>query len=265
MLELIENEVKIIVKINNKLSIKDVNDIIDIELNHKIFNLNQLIFKFTSTTASDEEDIFHGYFTLSNDIKLSDYNSEKLQRLYLQWEKIQLSRSSVTFKIPMDRYDCNSGVAPFNPYFFAIVNNLARTSHGFDLVGFGKYLSDNELKFVHQYCSFHPSLRDYLCIKKESSVSERIVIPCKVFELIVDSALAHVSGYRDKIRFKSLYHSRNIGIELDLDNEDFSTSKFLIEFDHVLDSPSIYKESFDFNYYESSGGFLDVLNLPFRL
>ena len=81
----------------------------------------------------------------------------------------------------------------------------------------------------------------------------------------MDNALAHVEGYRDKIRFESLYQLRDMRIEVESESVDFASSKFLMEYEHVLDAPSIWKESIDFYSYESSGGFLDVLNLPFQV
>lgn len=54
-------------------------------------------------------------------------------------------------------------------------------------------------------------------------------------------------------------------IEVESESVDFASSKFLMEYEHVLDAPSIWKESIDFYSYESSGGFLDVLNLPFQV
>lgn len=266
MLELNENGCLISISLKNKLSIEKVSDIICLSVNNEHINLTSLSPKFKSDSISNEdENILRGIFTLSNGICFSEINSMALQNLYLQWEENQLSRSSVTFKVPSSRYDDKGGVAPYNPYFFAVVNKLARRSHGFDLIGFGEYLLWNEMKFVHQYCSFHPALRKYITLKDESGISERISISCKAFELIVENALAHVAGYRDKIRFESLYQMRGMEIGIDLDNNDFTTSKFLMEYDHVLDSPSIWKESIDFYNYESSGGLLDVLNLPFQV
>lgn len=266
MLELNENGCTITVKLKNKLSIENVSDIICLSVNDDELPLTQLSPKFKSTSvSSDDDNILNGQFSLSNGIVFSIPNSVELQNLYLEWEAIQLDRSCITFKVPSSRYDTKGGVAPYNPYFFAVVNKLARTTHGFDLIGFGEYLTRNEMKFVHQYCSFHPALRKYISLKDESGISERVSIGCKIFELIVDNALAHVEGYRDKIRFESLYQMRDIQVEVELEQDDFATSKFLMEYEHVLDSPSIWKESIDFYNYESSGGFLDVLNLPFQL
>lgn len=266
MLELNENGCLIAITLKNKLSIDKVSDIICLTLNNEHISLTSLAPKFKSVSvSSDDENILNGNFTLSNGIFISDSNSVELQKLYLKWEVKQLNRSSITFKVPSNRYDSKGGVAPYNPYFFAVVNKLARTTHGFDLIGFGEYLSLNEMKFVHQYCSFHPALRKYISLKDESGISERVSISCKSFELIVDNALAHVVGYRDKVRFESLYQMRDMQIVAELDENDFGTSKFLIEYDHVLDSPSIWKESIDFYNYESSGGLLDVLNLPFQV
>ncbi len=266
MLELKENGCNITITLKNKLSIENVSDIICLSVNNEQLPLTQLAPKFKSTSVnSDDENILNGIFTLSNGIIFSAPNSTELQNLYLQWEATQLNRSSITFKVPTSRYDSKGGVAPYNPYFFAIVNKLARTTHGFDLIGFGEYLSRNEMKFVHQYCSFHPALRNYISLKDESGISERVSISCKAFELIVDNALAHVEGYRDKIRFESLYQLRDMRIEVESESVDFASSKFLMEYEHVLDAPSIWKESIDFYSYESSGGFLDVLNLPFQV
>lgn len=266
MLELNENGWNCTVTLKNKLSIDNVSDIVCFESQNKIILDNMLPLKFTSNSVSSEnEDILNGHFTLSDEVDLSVSNSIKVQELYLQWEAEQLERKTVTFKVPTNRFDCKSGVAPYNPYFFAVVNKLARKTHGFDLIGFGEYLNRLELKFVHQYCSFHPELREYISIKDELGSSERVSISCRAFELVVDSALAHVAGFRDKLRFKALYDSRSMPIDVGFDSDDFATTKFLIEYDHVLDSPSIWKESIDFYNYESSGGFLDVLNLPFQI
>lgn len=248
---------------NNKISITQVSDAFGISIDgSNSINLTILAPSFNSSAVSNlNDDILNGVFHLDNGINISGVNAHLIQEKYLDWEASVLNKSHITFKIPTDRTDNSSGVAPYHPYFFAVINNLARTIRGFDLVGFGQYLSTNELRFVHQYCSFHPSLRKFIFSKGELKNDNRVLIPCKVFELIVEGALAHVDGYRDKIRFGALYQSR--GLSFDLDDLEPFTSKFLMEYEHVLDAPSIYKESFDFNYLESSGGLLDVLNLPF--
>lgn len=266
MLDINENGKHIRICLTNKLSISSVNDIIHLTVDNLDNNLRDSALQFKSTSInSDDENIFNGVFTFANGLTISGENAIELQKLYLDWEALQLERTNVTFKVPSSRNDSTGGVAPFNPYFFAVVNKVARISKSFDLTGFGEYLTLQELQFVHQYCSFHPDLRKYISIKDEFGSAERVSISCKAFELIVVNALAHVEGYRDKVRFKSLYESRGTQIEMhtDPDDEDLSTSKFLMEFDHVLDSPSIWNESLDFYNYESSGGLLDLLNLPF--
>lgn len=245
---------------NNKISIAQVSDAISLSIDgSNSIILSSLTPVFISSAVSSlNDDILNSVFHLENGIQISGVNAHLIQEKYLDWEADKLEKTHVTFKIPTDRADNRSGVAPYNPYFFAVINHIARTIRGFDLVGFGQYLSTNELSFVHQYCSFHPALRKFIFSKGELNNANMVLIPCKVFELIVESALAHVDGYRDKIRFSSLYQSRGLTDDL----EPF-TSMFLMEYDHVLDAPSIYKESFDFNYLESSGGLLDILNLPF--
>lgn len=266
MLELHENGKHIKIGLTSKLSISSVNEIIQLTVDNSNHNLRDLNPQFQSASiCSDNENIFNGIFTLSDGLTISGGNAIELQKFYLKWEAAQLERTNVTFKVPSSRNDKTGGVAPFNPYFFAVVNKVARTSKSFDLIGFGEFLSHDELKFVHQYCSFHPALRKYISIKNESGLAERVSISCKSFELIVVNALAHVEGYRDKLRFESLYVLRGCEIAkpIELDEGDFSSSKFLMEFDHVLDSPSIWSESIDFYNHESSGGLLDILNLPF--
>jgi hypothetical protein len=260
MLEINEFGHKIELFYNNKISITQVSDLISVSIDKSdSICLSLLKPNFSSTAVSIiSDDVFNGTFHLENGMKISGVNSLLIQEKYLDWEANILTKSYITFKIPADRTDNRSGVAPFNPYFFAVINKLARTIRGFDLVGFGQYLSSEELNFVHQYCSFHPELRNFIFSKVGINNGNRVQIPCKVFELFVESALAHVDGYRDKIRFSTMFQSRGLTDDL----EPF-TSKFLMEYEHVLDAPTIYKECFDFNYLEGSGGLLDVLNLPF--
>ncbi|BBL22166.1 MULTISPECIES: hypothetical protein [Acinetobacter] len=265
MLEFIENDKHIQIALKNKLSISSVGEIINLTVDNTNYNLRGLSPQFKSASISlENENVFNGVFSFTDGLTISGKNSIELQELYLGWEAVQLERTHVTFKVPVSRIDSTGGVAPYNPYFFAVVNKIARISKSFDLIGFGEFLDDREMKFVHQYCSFHPALRKHITMKDEFGSSERVSISCKAFELLVFNALAHVEGYRDKLRFKSLYESRSKQVEMHVDLDDeFSSSKFLMEYEHVLDSPSIWNESFDFYNYESSGGLLDFLNLPF--
>lgn len=254
------------ISINNKLSIKCVSDAFNIRIENKIKCLTELHPSFLSTEINEEnEALLNGSFELSNGMIISGLQALNLQQQYLAWEDTQLCKKNVTFKVPLSKEDCKGGVAPYNPYFFAIINKLARTSKNFDLKGVGEYLSQREIDFVHQYCSFHPALRQFLSIKDDYFHSDRTMIPCKIFELMVESALAHVEGYRDKIRFKALYESRALTLNKDGDDLDTDTIKFLMENEHVLDSLSIWSEDFDFYSNQSSGGFLDMLNLPFQV
>ncbi|MBF4453888.1 hypothetical protein IRT38_00470 (plasmid) [Acinetobacter sp. SK-43] len=257
-----ENGFDISIGFNNKLSINRVSDNIDISISGEKYLLSDLnpIFKSESISNISDE-IYIGSFLLNNGISISGENSIELQKAYLLWESNQLNRSNITFILPKNRDDKKSGIPLFHPYFFAVVNKLARTSSGLDLVGFGKYFDQNEINFIHQYCTFHPALRQFLTLKLHLSNSNRIVVQCRIIELILESAIAHVVGYRDKIRFNNLYLSHNI--PTNNDEIDFFITKFLMEYDHVLDSSCIWKEEFDFFKGVGSGGHLDILNLPF--
>lgn len=257
-----ENGLDISISFNNKLSINQVSDTLNISFSGKKYLLTELEPTFKSESISTfSDEILVGSFLLNNGVCISSENSIEIQKKYLSWESSQLNRSNITFILPKSRDDTNSGIPSFHPYFLAVVNKLARTSRGIDLVGYGKYFEQNELNFIHQYCTFHPALRQFLTLKEHLSNSSRIVISCKIIELLLDSAIAHVVGYRDKIRFNNLYLSHNSPINND--EIDFFSSKFLIEYEHVLDSSCIWKEEFDFFKGVGSGGHLDILNLPF--
>lgn len=260
MLSFQENNSDISIILNNKLSITQVSDIFNICYDSKSWTLTQFEPVFHSEAISDlSDDLFIGTFSLNNGMKITGSNSLELQKIYLEWEAEQLNRNFITFLLPENKNDLYCGIAPFNPYFFAVINKLARSSHGLDLIGLGTFLSKRELKFIHQYCSFHPALRNFLSLKNPDS--KRVILSCKIVELLVDNAISHVVGYRDKMRFKNLYTSNNIDISTDEVN--FFSTKFLMEYDHILDSSSIWKEEFDFFNSVSHGGQLDILNLPF--
>lgn len=265
MLEINDLNQKIELINNNKLSISQVSDAFKISFSAgEYVLLTSLNPRFNSSSIFDEdENLLNGEFVFDNGIKLTGEDSLILQKHYLAWEADCLNRNSVCFKLPRNRDDRMGGVTPSNPYFFAAINKVARVLRGFDLIGFGQYISKEEMAFVHQYCSFHPVLRRFILSKSNFESLDRVIIPCAVFELFVENALAHVEGYRDKLRFQSLYLTRGVLLNGDPDGLDISESKYLMECEHVLDAPSIYKENFDFGTLESSGGLLDVLNLPF--
>lgn len=270
MLEINNLDQKIKIELKNKMSINSALDLVELSINGKVLDKKELEFSFNSFDISDEDDqLFTGEFKVSEGISISDRDALELQKLYLAWEAEKLDRKHVTYMLPSGKDDNKSnGVAMYNPYFLAVANKYSR-ERDFDLLGFGLYLRENEYKFLHQYCAFHPAIRKFITLKDESSTNERTVIQCNIFELVVANGLAHIEGYRDHIRFKSIFESKGIeayddGLDDDCDENDenyICEMKFLMEYDHVLDSKSIWSESLDFYSGRSSGGQLDLLNI----
>lgn len=246
-----------------KLSISTATDILNVFIDENPYKLIDSDLKFNSTDILNDQ-LLIGNFTLCDSIVLTVEDSFLLQNIYLDWESQQLQRSYITFNNPSSKADTNGGVASYHPYFTAIVNKISRYKN-FDLKGFGKYLSDTEMKFVHQYSAFHPELNKFVKLRDALPSTNRNLLPCGMFDLVVCNALAHVECYRDRVRFDTLYEARNFKTNDSNFTEyfDLNSCKLMMDYDHVLDSPSIWSEKLDFLNSQSSGGFLDLLNLPF--
>ena len=135
MLEFIENDKHIQIALKNKLSISSVGEIINLTVDNTNYNLRGLSPQFKSASISlENENVFNGVFSFTDGLTISGKNSIELQELYLGWEAVQLERTHVTFKVPVSRIDSTGGVAPYNPYFFAVVNKIARISKSSDRV-----------------------------------------------------------------------------------------------------------------------------------
>lgn len=273
MLNFSVSQHRINIELRNKLSVGSPKELLKLSIDNSLVSQEDLLCSFDSTDISDhDEQLFDGTFQLTKDLTVDGEAALELQKLYLSWESEKLDRKQVSYTLPCNRDENKSnGVALYNPYFLAIANKCSR-ERSFDLLGFGQYLSEKEMHFLHQYCAFHPAIKRFLTAKdKACLVDGRSIIPCNIFEMVVENGLAHIEGYRDHLRFQKLFEARSIESFDDLsefDDEDEELGdivdlKFLIEYDHVLDSPSIWSENLDFYSKTSSGGQLDLLNMPF--
>lgn len=268
MLNIQNSQNSMTIELSKKLSLNAATDLIKLSIDGLLVPQDEVLFTFNSTDISDDDDrLFIGEFRVNEDLVIDGEDALKLQQMYLNWEDEKLNRTHVSYTLPSNRNsDKSNGVAIYNPYFLAAINKHSR-NRNFDMLGFGRYLDEREFAFLHQYCAFHPAIRRFIATKDDYSIGGHITIPCHIFEMVIENGLAHIEGYRDHIRFKGIFESRNIEIvddfEEDEDTTDLSNIKFLIEYDHVLDSPSIWNESLDFYSKTSSGGQLDLLNMPF--
>lgn len=242
----------------NKLSFNCFSSVIDLKINGVDYPLSadDLILQSEEMLVEDEMFV-RGNFKLANGITFSEDDSLALQKMYAQWEESVLSRSNVLYKMPVGREDQSAGIARFNPFFHALMTHIGRKQFGFGGVGLGRFFESNELDFAYQYIAYHPDLHGHLA-KREAKLfaGGRVILNKEVAKKMARNACMHIEGYRDSERYRAVWKKNSQA------QSSESYIKHLMEYDHVLDS-GIHQESLNLASSSSSGGLLNILDLPF--
>lgn len=238
-------------ELSGKLSINSMFDAFNIYLNDELVSFKDI--SFTSGTEEIFENILNGHFEIKSN-KIDENNSIILQKLYIECESKFKDRAFINFRLSGSP-NSQGGFARGLTGFHALINCLAREFYGFDLISFATYLSIDELRFIQEYCSFHPRIREHI-IKKNNTKNNLVVIPTAQLNILIKAALSHVRGYRDFLRLSPMLEKKNI-------SDGFYDSGIYANGLTVSNKFLIDSETFNFNNGEMSGGLLDILSLPF--
>jgi hypothetical protein len=240
------------IEILNKLSVSNFLSLLNVKINGQKYEVthDDFIFSSNGVFVENQINVSNGHFSLKNGMIFSLEDSLNLQEFYLNWEKSILdNKNSVLFKIPENRNDLSGGIPQSNPFFHAVLNKIAR-KYEIQPYKLGSYLSEKETKFCYQYVAFHPSSLNLVISRLDlSNIKKRAPITTDMFELIMNQALKHVSGYRDNLRYAEFAKMNNLHFKKEY--------KFLVEYEHILDA-DLKSEKIDFQYREAVGGFLDI-------